>query len=353
LDVERFTRSVLHSAAETCASDVHIVPRRENGIIRYRINGVLTDMQQVSPDMLQRMIAHLKFLSGMDIGERRRPQNSSVEIYLKDSLYSLRLSTFPMTFSETLVVRMHRQQTPEPLSRLTLFPSQANLLNSFANLPHGLILLCGPTGSGKTTTLYSLMHEMNRTENRNIITLEDPVEQQHDAFLQMEVNEKAGVTYAHGLKNVLRHDPDVIMLGEIRDNESAQMAVRAAMTGHLVLSTLHASTPVLAIRRLEEFGLKTGDLMETLIGVCVQMLVRLNCPYCSQSCHAYCRRRKKRAALFDILHGDALKSAVADRRPVASSLGSLMKKAYTLGCLNESEIEKWVKRTDVPSKTSF
>ncbi|WP_246056060.1 competence type IV pilus ATPase ComGA [Alteribacter natronophilus] len=350
MEVERLTRSVLHSAAGLRASDIHILPRRDGGIIRCRISGELEDMQHISSEFLQKMIAHLKFLSGMDIGERRRPQNSSFEIYLKDTLYALRLSTFPMTFSETMVVRMHRQATPEPLKSLTLFPSQAVRLKGFTTLPHGLILLCGPTGSGKTTTLYSLMHEMTNGEKRNIITLEDPVEQQHDQFLQMEVNEKAGVTYAHGLKNVLRHDPDVIMLGEIRDDESARMAVRAAMTGHLVLSTLHASSPSAAVRRLEEFGISQSDISETLTAVCVQTLVRLACPYCSSTCDAYCRKGRKRAALFDILSGDELQRTIAGCGPVPPKIGLLMKKAYALGYLSGSEIEKWVKRIDVIGK---
>ncbi|MBM7097321.1 Flp pilus assembly complex ATPase component TadA [Bacillus sp. H-16] len=347
MDVEQWAKKLLMDAARKQASDVHILPTHQKGLIRYRINGELMDIHETSSILLQKMIAHLKFLSGMDIGERRRPQTSALEMFLGKHLYSLRLSTFPMTFSETLVIRLLRQGSPPPLKNLTLFHSQAQKLLNFSFSNHGLILICGPTGSGKTTTLYSLMNESIFAEKRNVISLEDPVERRHDEFLQMEVNEKAGVNYAEGLRNVLRHDPDVIMIGEIRDEETARMAFRAAMTGHLVLSTLHSSTTAMAVRRLEEFGMSRTEISETLLLAATQTLVRLSCPYCKEECHISCSVSRKRAAIFDILYGHDLQGVINRTIPPGSKMEDHMKKAYSLGYLSGFEIKKWERRSYV------
>ncbi|WP_096434681.1 competence type IV pilus ATPase ComGA [Alteribacter populi] len=347
MDVEQHAKRVLNDAAQNRASDIHILPQRSKGVIRYRIDGELVDAKVTSTAMLQKLIAHLKFLSGMDIGERRRPQNSSLEIMIQNQPYALRLSTFPMTYSETLVIRLLHQGKIPSIFELALFKSQARKMVQLSYASYGLILICGPTGSGKTTTLYSLMNESLQTEKRNIISLEDPVEQQHDEFLQMEVNEKAGVTYANGLKNVLRHDPDVIMIGEIRDEETAQMAVRAAMTGHLVLSTLHSSTPTMAIRRLAEFGLSSSDIQETLLAVSSQSLLKLACPLCGKECNYLCYRQRRRAAIFDILTGPALTTYMTEKKSPNSMQSQLMKKAFALGYLSDCEKERWVRRTYV------
>ncbi|WP_051314835.1 competence type IV pilus ATPase ComGA [Alteribacter aurantiacus] len=350
MDVEYWTKKLLMDAARKHASDVHILPTRQNGIVRFRINGDLLDAHVTTSVLLQKMIAHLKFLSGMDIGERRRPQSSAFEMFLGKQLFSLRLSTFPMTYSETLVIRLLHQGSPPPLKQLTLFNSQAKELLDLTFVNHGLILLCGPTGSGKTTTLYALMNESIKTERKNVISLEDPVERRHDSFLQMEVNEKAGVNYAQGLRNVLRHDPDVIMIGEIRDEETARMAFRAAMTGHLVLSTLHSSTTTMAVRRLEEFGLSAADISETLLAVTTQTLVKLLCPLCHGDCHAACGRRRKRAAIFDTLSGTNLQQIIRREIPPSTKNHTHMKKAYALGYLSDQEVVKWKRRTYVTSK---
>ncbi|WP_416149386.1 ATPase, T2SS/T4P/T4SS family [Salipaludibacillus sp. HK11] len=235
MDIEQKTKLILSEALKFGASDVHLIPRERGSTIRYRVDGQLLDVEKLPLATMNKLIAHLKFISGMDIGERRRPQNSGLEMTLEHQVVFTRISTFPSSSFETLVLRLFPQKHSKSLEQLSLFPSQIKHLHQLIQKPNGLIIVCGPTGAGKTTTLYSLLQKRTEEINENIITLEDPVEQIQPGFLQMEINEKAGVTYATGLKSLLRHDPDLIMIGEVRDTETAKMAVRAALTGHSVM----------------------------------------------------------------------------------------------------------------------
>ncbi|ADU29937.1 competence type IV pilus ATPase ComGA [Evansella cellulosilytica] len=340
MDVERKTKALLLNALSYTASDVHFIPMKKNGLVRYRIDGKLVDMETLPLNLLQRIISYLKFISGMDIGEKRRPQTSSLEIPLLNKLYAMRLSTFPSTSYETLVIRLFPLKDHQTLHQLSLFPGQAKKILNLIQAPSGLIIICGPTGSGKTTTLYSLLHTCSFNLKRNIITLEDPIEQKHDHFLQMEINERAGVTYSVGLRSLLRHDPDVIMLGEIRDSETAQMAIRASLTGHLVFSTLHSKCTKTALNRLLELGVRQVDLQETVTAIIAQRLVDVVCPYCGMSCHSHCKKRRlrRRAAIYEILEGEIVQ--YMHELPGAKkikTLNELISKSIALGFVHEYE----------------
>lgn len=244
-EVEQKSRFLLTEALRTGASDVHFIPRKENTLIRYRIDGVLVNQDTISKRLAEKLASHFKFLAGMDIGEKRRPQNGALDFRNDDRYVNLRLSTLPTPFGESLAMRILPQYQNYSLSKLSLFPQMNIQLLSLIDPSDGFILVTGPTGSGKTTLLYSLLHEASNRFDRQIVTFEDPIEIKSDRFVQMEVNEKAGITYAEGFKSILRHDPDVIMIGEIRDAETAQLAVRAAMTGHSVLPKQRAKVNII------------------------------------------------------------------------------------------------------------
>ena len=232
--IERLGDRLVEEAWRINASDIHIVPKQEVATIQFRLDSDLFQKHTITLETCEKLISHFKFLSGMDIGERRRPQNGALQVTNSGSAINLRLSTLPTASQESLVIRILPDSSYHPLERLSLFPQTSKKLFSLLKHSHGLIVFTGPTGSGKTTTLYSLLHETKKELNRNIITLEDPIEKQSEDALQVQVNEKAGITYALGLKAILRHDPDIIMVGEIRDAETAKIAIRAALTGHSV-----------------------------------------------------------------------------------------------------------------------
>jgi competence protein ComGA len=338
--------TVVNDALHLGASDIHFIPQAEHAVIRMRVDGKIKLRQKLPNHMMRKLISHLKFVSGMDIGERRRPQNRGLDMRVGEKTIRMRLSTFPSQPSETLVLRLFLHKHELTIKRLALFPSQAKLLKDLISTTSGLIIISGPTGVGKTTTLYSLLKERQNKTNENVITLEDPIEQPETHFLQMEVNEKAGVTYAVGLKNLLRHDPDIIMLGEVRDQETAKMAVRAALTGHLVVTTVHSSSATGVIKRLIDLSIPQGDLEEVLHAVVAQRLIQLACPFCSQRCSLYCGkyRDRRRAALFEILYGEALRSSLKKARfsdntegvPVRS-MACKFNMAVALGYVHQTE----------------
>lgn len=217
------------------------------------------------------------------------------------------------------------------------------------------IYITSSTGSGKTTTLYSLLNETSHLFHRNVITLEDPIEKKSDTVLQVQVNEKAGITYTTGLKAILRHDPDIIMVGEIRDAETAQIAVRAALTGHLVLSTLHTRDAKGAIFRLKEFGVNWLEIEQTLVAVTAQRLVELTCPYCQEECSPYCYSsgRSKRASVIELLNGNALSAVFKEVRGEQmpnmqpyKSLKDYISKGIALGYIEENEYKRWVNQDE-------
>jgi len=271
-------------AFEQRASDIHIEPRRDMGLVRFRIDGVLHQVYQIPMAVLNAMTSRIKILGRMDVVDKRRPQDGRVKTRAPDGQeIELRLSTLPTAFGEKLVMRIF---DPEVLVRdfadLGFSPEDAARWHQMTSRPNGIILVTGPTGSGKTTTLYSTLKHL-ATPEVNVCTLEDPIEMIEPAFNQVQVQPDIGMDFAAGIRALMRQDPDIIMVGEIRDIETAEMAIQAALTGHLVLSTLHTNDAPTAITRLLDLGVPAYLLQSTLIGVMAQRLVRTLCPHCKKA----------------------------------------------------------------------
>ncbi len=271
---------MLQHAYDSRASDVHIEPKREDGLIRFRIDGVLHDIQRIPRVVHRAIVSRIKTMSRLDIAEKRKPQDGRIKTVRKDSEIELRISTLPVAFGEKVVMRIFDPQVLlQDLSGLGFYPEELQLFADFIARPHGIILITGPTGSGKTTTLYSALKSIATTE-QNVTTIEDPIEMVYDTFNQTAINTKIGITYASALRHILRQDPDIIMVGEIRDAETAQYAIQAALTGHLVFSTLHTNDASSSISRLEDLGVERFLIASTLIGAMAQRLVRRICEHC-------------------------------------------------------------------------
>jgi general secretion pathway protein E len=274
---------LLQYAFDQRASDIHMEPRRDKGRIRFRIDGVLHFVYEMPMPVMNAVTSRIKVLGRMDVVEKRRPQDGRIKTKMPDGFeIELRLSTMPTAFGEKLVLRIF---DPEVLVKdfvaLGFSDKDINGWNQMVSHPHGIILVTGPTGSGKTTTLYSTLKQLANSEN-NVCTVEDPIEMVEDKFNQMQVQHNIGVDFAAGIRTLLRQDPDIIMVGEIRDKETAEMAIQAALTGHLVLSTLHTNDAASAIPRLREIGVPAYLINATLLGVLAQRLTRTLCPYCKQ-----------------------------------------------------------------------
>ena len=272
---------LLNYAFDQRASDIHIEPRRDKGLIRFRIDGVLHHVYELPSAVNQAVTSRLKILGRMDVAEKRRPQDGRVKTKQPDGdEVELRLSTLPTAFGEKMVMRIF---DPDVLLRsfkeLGLAGTDYQRWQSMIGQPNGIVLVTGPTGSGKTTTLYSTLKQL-ATDEVNVCTIEDPIEMVEPAFNQMQVQSNIGVTFAAGVRALLRQDPDIIMIGEIRDLETAEMAIQAALTGHLVISTLHTNDAPTAVTRLLDLGVPPYMIKATVLGVMAQRLVRTLCPHC-------------------------------------------------------------------------
>lgn len=345
ISIEKRADDILKRAIQLGASDIHFLPRKEGPLVQFRIDNHLVPQETLTFDETERLISHLKFLASMDIGEKRRPQNGAITITLDDKVVGLRLSTLPTSFLESLVIRLIPQYNILPLEHLSLFPNTAHRLISLLKHSHGMIIFTGPTGSGKTTTLYSLLHHTKELLNRNVITLEDPIENQSEKVLQVQINEKAGITYAVGLKAALRHDPDVIMVGEIRDAETAQIAIRAALTGHLILTTMHSRDAKGAISRLFEFGISWNEVQQSVIAITAQRLVELK--EADADMKNVAGNRNKRASVYELLNGKELQKVMqaAKGEQVQTSYRTLKQeigKAVAMGFVEDKEFERLV-----------
>lgn len=283
----KLVNSTLYDALRTNASDVHLESTPTGLVVRYRIDGVLDDITQVQGRAVaEQVISRLKVLSELDIAERRIPQDGSFQVRALGRLIDLRVSVMPSIHGEDAVIRiLDKQAMIEAHGKLSLealgFDAKAlSTLNEMMLAPYGMLLVTGPTGSGKTTTLYAALAQ-TQTGREKIITIEDPVEYQLPGVLQIPVNEKKGLTFARGLRSILRHDPDKIMVGEIRDKETAEIAVQSALTGHLVLTTVHANNVFDVFGRFTHMGLDPYSLVSALNGIWAQRLLRLNCKTCS------------------------------------------------------------------------
>jgi type II secretion system protein E len=281
----RFVNQVLKDAIELRASDVHLEPFEDEFRIRYRIDGELQEVPV--PAQLKRfqpaIVSRVKILSHLNIAEKRLPQDGRIKVRIDEAEVDIRVSVIPMLHGEAVVMRLLRQNsTLRGLAEIGMNQRELEHFQHVLGLPHGIILVTGPTGSGKTSTLYTALNEINDAV-RKIITVEDPVEYQLKGVNQIQVNEKSGLTFARGLRSILRHDPDVILIGEIRDAETAQIAVQASLTGHLVFSTLHTNDAPGALTRLVDMGVEPYLVASSLEAVLAQRLVRVLCPHCKHA----------------------------------------------------------------------
>lgn len=280
--IVRLVNSLIEQAVNLRASDIHIEPMGKEIRIRMRIDGILQTMMKIPWETYTAIITRVKIMGNMNIAEKRIPQDGRYEADILGRIVDIRISTMPTVHGEKIVLRL-LDRSKFLFSKEALGFSKENIIKfeELTKFPHGLILLTGPTGSGKSTTLYTMLNEINN-ENDNIMTIEDPVEYLLPGLNQIQVNPKAGLTFASALRSVLRQDPDVIMIGEIRDRETAQMAIRAAITGHLVLSTVHTKDAAGAITRLVEMGVEPYLLADGLVGIISQRLVRRICLNCKE-----------------------------------------------------------------------
>jgi general secretion pathway protein E len=275
---------LLQYAFDQRASDIHLEPRREAGNVRFRIDGVLHQVYQIPTPVLGAMTSRIKILGRMDVVEKRRPQDGRIKTRTPDGdEVELRLSTMPTAFGEKLVMRVFNPDVlVKNFTDLGFSDDDRNRWNQLVARPHGIILVTGPTGSGKTTTLYSTLKQL-ATSDVNVCTIEDPIEMVEPQFNQMQVQGGIGLDFASGVRTLMRQDPDIIMVGEIRDMETAEMAVQAALTGHLVLSTLHTNDAPSAVTRLLDIGVEPFLLHSTVLGIMAQRLVRTLCPHCRET----------------------------------------------------------------------
>ena len=270
-------RNVIEQAVRQRASDIHIEPFETNVKVRYRIDGVLREIMTYDKALFTAIIARIKIISGMDISEKRKPQDGRITIDVDYKEYDIRVSNLPTVYGEKVVMRLaSKEGFNRAKSELGLRPEDLEKFDAILKNPNGIILVTGPTGSGKSTTLYTALSELS-TEEVNVITVEDPVEANVKGVNQVQVNNKADMTFANALRSILRQDPDIIMIGEIRDSETAEIAVRASITGHLVVSTLHTNSTAATVGRLIDMGIEPYMLGDSLVGIIAQRLVRRLC----------------------------------------------------------------------------
>ena len=279
----RLLNAIFAESLKEKASDIHIEPYEKNASVRFRLDGVLQTVLTPSAQITPLLVSRIKVMSKLDIAEKRLPQDGRMTVRLGGKSIDLRVSTMPSSHGERVVMRLLDKEAGKlKVDDLGMPLHMKNELGELINRPHGIILVTGPTGSGKTTTLYAALQQMNRSE-RNIMTVEDPVEYDLPGISQTQINLRAGMTFAKGLRAILRQDPDVILLGEIRDGETAEIATQASLTGHLVLSTLHTNTAAGAVTRLHDLGVDSFLLSSTIRGILSQRLLRRLCVHCRET----------------------------------------------------------------------
>ncbi len=280
--IVKITSTILFEAVQARASDIHIHPLAKEVVVRFRIDGILSDTITFPKKYHSEIVSRIKVLAKMDIAERRLPQDGRATVKIGQRVIDLRIASLPTQHGERVVIRLlDKGARVYTLSNLGMESHTLDRFQEIINLEHGLILVTGPTGSGKSTTLYAALQEIN-SKDKNVVTLEDPIEYQLDGISQTQISDKKGMNFATGLRHVLRQDPDIIMVGEIRDHETAVMAIQSALTGHLVFSTLHTNDAASAITRLLDLGIEPYLVSSSLVAVMAQRLVRRICPLCSQ-----------------------------------------------------------------------
>ena len=281
--IVQLVNKIIEQAVNERASDIHIEAMEDAVRIRFRIDGVMKEMMRYQHELLAAIVARIKIISGMDISEKRAPQDGRMTMNYNRVEYDIRVSSLPTVYGEKVVMRLaSKSALTRDKSELGFQEAELKRFEGILANPHGVILVTGPTGSGKSTTLYTVLNELNGGDV-NIITVEDPVEADVVGINQVQVNEKAGLTFASALRSILRQDPDIIMIGEIRDEETASIAVKAAITGHLVVSTLHTNSAASTITRLADMGIEPYMIADACVGIIAQRLVRRLCPKCRQA----------------------------------------------------------------------
>lgn len=357
-EIVRLVNETLLEAIQVGASDVHFQPTEKTLQVRMRLDGVLEDVRTLSRQIQEEIVSRIKVAGRMNIAEKRLPQDGRATVRVGDRTIDLRLASMPTSFGERVVIRLlDKSARLYQLSELGMNDQLLERFRKLIHVEHGLILVTGPTGSGKSTTLYAALQELD-TRHRNAVTLEDPIEYQLNGISQTQINTKKGMTFASGLRSILRQDPDIIMVGEIRDEETAVMAVQAALTGHLVFSTLHTNDAASAVTRLLDLGIEPYLISSSLLGVLAQRLVRRTCTKCdsrkrtigmedvtnvprSQGTCSHCRGTgyRGRDGIYELLLvSDAIRQKIQDR----SSASVIRETACLEGMklLRESGMEK-------------
>ena len=338
--IVRLVNDIFTRALELGASDIHIEPGEDSVSVRCRVDGVLTEIISVPLNQFPAIASRIKLLGGLNIAESRLPQDGRTNVSLGRIQLDMRISTIPILTGESIVLRLlNKESVNFDLAQLGMSEAHLKQFEKLIRIPHGIILVVGPTGSGKTTTLYSVISQLNDSKKK-IITIEDPVEYRTPGLCQVQVNPKIGVTFAAGLRSIVRQDPDIILVGEIRDRETADIAINAALTGHLVLSTLHTNDAVGAVTRLLDMGLENFLVSSALFGVLSQRLVRKVCPVCQgKKQEVKCRKCngtgfKGRSGIFELLIlDDEIRNAVNRN----ASSGELEKIAVSHGMITLAE----------------
>jgi len=278
----KFVNALFYQAIKKRASDIHIEVQEKRGEVRFRIDGMLVKNADLDKKVLNLIVSRIKVISNLDISEKRIPQDGRTQIKIAGETLDVRVSILPTFYGERVVMRLLMQSSQIPaITELGFDENLISDIRKLLRLSHGIILVTGPTGSGKTTSLHSFLREVEEPQ-KNLLTVEDPVEYKSDNISQIQVNEKVGLTFASALRSILRQDPDVIMIGEIRDEETAAIAVRAALTGHLVFSTLHTNSAAATISRLADMGVEPFLISSSLLGILAQRLVRILCEECKE-----------------------------------------------------------------------
>lgn len=351
MNIDSFAKFLIENAKEFGASDIHILPEKDSYIIYYRLNGRLEKKQKLLEEDANRLIMYFKYLADMDVGDRRKPQSGALLYkFSEENFQDIRLSIITnFQGQESLVIRLLEIEEYISLKDSTLLQHELKQIKQVTEYKSGLVLFSGPVNSGKTTTMYQLIRNRMEKQKLQVISIEDPVEIKEDKFFQVQVNEKSGNTYERALKASLRHHPDVIIVGEIRDEETAKMAIRGALTGHLIIASIHAKNAEGVVARLNELGISLELLGQTIIAIVFQKLLPIYCELCEEDCQLYCTHHpinRKRAALYDVLEASdiqswELKDADLTGRNRWRNFNHLLKKVYAYGFISEETYKQY------------
>lgn len=345
--MEQQARRLIKNAAIAGVSDIHILPESTGYYIYFRVPAGLKNVVKLSFEAGERLISYFKFSANMNIGERRKPQTGSLDLELDKESMELRISTISnYLYQESMVIRLlYKHNAEEDVLLDVFFQRDYQKLSQLLEYKSGLILFSGPVDSGKTTTIYHLLRKKYAQTPIQVITMEDPVEIKEPRFLQSEVNEQAGIFYETLIKQSLRHHPDILVIGEIRDEETAKMAIRSTLSGHLVIATVHARDCFGVIGRMHELGITLQQMQQTFLGLVSQRLINKYCPLCNGACSIYCDYysiHHKRAILFELLSGNQLKLAFEKKGGTLyfNGINEKLRKAYACGYISMEDYQK-------------